>query len=222
MEISRIIVKRMKSKEKVYTRINTLNEYRDMARRERQFEEGLLGKSRDRENIWSGEAFAEWVTPMAETTQALRAGQRAQLERFLGPYPPGLLAQVAQARRTKWENKTREKERERRGEVLKSTRRRQRKGLPAHLLSKLSKDQIEKELTVRRSIAEVGYVGQLKRDKGWKVRTPKKGGNPGETWSIIDGAWTSDDKESELKQGVQEMKADIRSRQRSSMEKTDT
>ncbi|KAG7097191.1 hypothetical protein E1B28_004563 [Marasmius oreades] len=193
MEISRIMVKRMKQREKRFAKLNTLSEYRDMARREREFEEGLIGKHVDGDKaVWGGKAFKDWAVQLSESSKTIYADLTRQTEKFLAPYPPELLEQVAEARRNKIENKTREHERERRGEILKSTFRRQRRGLPAHLLSRLTKDQVEQELIVRRSVAEVGYIGQLKQKKGWKLRTPKDEGKSEEkVWSVIDGTWTS-------------------------------
>ncbi|KAL0580756.1 hypothetical protein V5O48_001221 [Marasmius crinis-equi] len=205
MEISRIILKRIKAKQKNIEKVHTMNQYKDMARLEREFEQGLLGKEPEK-MIWGGDAYRDWITPLAETTREIHAKGRARVERFLAPYPPELVAQTKQARRDKVENKTKERERERRGEVLPRTLRRQRKGLPAHLLTKLTKDQINKELIVQRSPAEVGYVGQLKQEKGWKLRTPKEGVSSGETWSVVDGTWTSAEKEEKFRKELQEIR----------------
>lgn len=57
-----------------------------------------------------------------------------------------------------------------------------------HLLSTLSKEQIRKELIVQRSVAEVGYVGLLKKRKGWKLREPKEKVE-GKEWSVEDAEW---------------------------------
>lgn len=63
--------------------------------------------------------------------------------------------------------------RERRGEVLKKTLRRARKGPPAHVLNVMTEE--EKHLDrVSRSTSEVGYVAQAKIKLGWKLKDPEK------------------------------------------------
>lgn len=108
--------------------------------------------------------------------------------RNLRPVPQKLLDQVREARRNKIANKTKERERERRGEVLRITRKRWRKNLTPHLLATLSEKQKEEELTVQRSIAEVGYIGLLKKRKGWKLKEPKPSVE-GKQWSVEDAEW---------------------------------
>jgi len=78
---------------------------------------------------------------------------------------------VQQARRVKIENKTREKEREHRGEVLKITLKRMRKGLPAALLDRFSPKRIEIE-RIKRLASEGGYTGRAKSEAGMKLKNP--------------------------------------------------
>ena len=80
---------------------------------------------------------------------------------------------------TKIRNKTREKERERRGEILKSTLRRQRKGPPAHILAKMSPERRRMD-KVARSLSEVGYVALVKRRLGMRLKDPDAGLELGE------------------------------------------
>jgi hypothetical protein len=100
-------------------------------------------------------------------------------ERANRPFPPELLEQIFEARRTKIRNKTREKERERRGEILKSTLRRQRKGPPAHILAKMSPKRRRMD-RVARSLSEVGYVALVKRRLGMRLKDPDAGLELGE------------------------------------------
>lgn len=73
--------------------------------------------------------------------------------RLKSKYTPHLLAHIKQARRNKIVNKTRERQRERAGEVLKSTLRRRRKGVPAHIWAKMTdKDKLRDRL--RRQIVK--------------------------------------------------------------------
>ena len=112
---------------------------------------------------------------MREIDETFRRDQ----ERANRPFPPELLEQVIDARRTKIRNKTREKERERRGEILKSTLRRQRKGPPAHILAKMSPKRRRMD-KVARSLSEVGYVALVKRRLGMRLKNPDAGFELGE------------------------------------------
>lgn len=84
-----------------------------------------------------------------------------------------MLDQIKSARREKNANKMREHLRERRGEVLKKTVRRARKGPPAHVLCLMTEE--EKHLDkVSRTTSEVGYAAQAKIKLGWKLKNPEK------------------------------------------------
>lgn len=88
---------------------------------------------------------------------------------------PELVAAVKQARREKVANKTRERERERRGEILPCTLKRARKGPPAHVLTRMSDLERRMDKVARRSVSEVGYVGATKRRLGWKLKDGGEG-----------------------------------------------
>jgi transposase len=81
-----------------------------------------------------------------------------------------MIEQIQAARREKIINKTREKERELRGEVLPRTLRRARKSVPSFMLHKLSSEQMKLDRIARSSISEVGYVGYAKKMRGWKLK----------------------------------------------------
>lgn len=100
-------------------------------------------------------------------------------ERANRSFPPELLEAIIEARRTKIRNKTHEKERERRGEILESTLRRQRKGPPAHILAKMSPERRRMD-KVARSLSEVGYVALVKRRLGMRLKDPEAGLELGE------------------------------------------
>ena len=72
-----------------------------------------------------------------------------------------------------------EKKTERRGEVLKSTLRRQRKGPPAHILAKMSPERREMD-KFSRNLSEVGYVALVKRRLGFKLKDSEAGFELGE------------------------------------------
>lgn len=87
-------------------------------------------------------------------------------------YPADMLEAIKQARRDKIQNKTRELDRERRGEVLRRTVRRRNKGPPAHVLATMSTEERRMD-KIARSVSEVGYVGMVKRKLGWKLKDPE-------------------------------------------------
>jgi len=97
---------------------------------------------------------------------------RRDTERASTPYPPAMLDAIKQARREKIANKTRERERERRGEILRRTVLRRNKGPPAHVLRRMTEEERKMDKVVR-SVSEVGYVAQVKRKLGFKLRDPE-------------------------------------------------
>lgn len=100
-----------------------------------------------------------------------------------------MLSTLLAARREKVRNKTSERERERRGEVLQSTLRRRRKGPPAHVLDRMSEEERKRD-KVLRGVSEVGYVGMLKSKAGRKMRDPGM-------WRRLEGETAEDDQKAE-------------------------
>lgn len=96
------------------------------------------------------------------------------------PYPPEMLEAIKQAKREKVANKTRELQREARGEVLRRTIFRNRAGPPAHVLVKMTPLEKHLDKVSRSNVGEVGYVGMAKRKLGWKLRDP-------EAWKVENG-----------------------------------
>lgn len=92
-------------------------------------------------------------------------------QRAVTPPSDEMLAVIKEARREKIRNKTHEKERERRGEVLKSTLRRRRKRPPAHVISRMS-DTDRRRDQIARGVSEVGYVGMVKDLLGRRMKNP--------------------------------------------------
>ena len=105
---------------------------------------------------------------------------RRDSERLQTPPSPSLLKQAKAARRFKVENKTRERLREERGEVLNATIRRARKRPPPHVLAQMTEEQKRLDAVARSSVSEVGYVGYVKRKLGWKLRNP-------DAWKVEEG-----------------------------------
>lgn len=94
------------------------------------------------------------------------------VDRSLTPYDPEMLGAIKRARREKIINKTRERERERRGVILPRTIRRRNQGPPAHILARMTSEQRHMDKVVRH-VSEVGYVGQVKRKLGFRLRDPE-------------------------------------------------
>lgn len=109
------------------------------------------------------------VRPLWEARQQLAALLARDDARQRMPISPELQEMVRAARREKIANKTRERMRERRGEILPRTLKRARQGPPAHVLVHMSPAQRHVDKVVR-GVGEVGYVGMLKRRMGMKLR----------------------------------------------------
>jgi methyl coenzyme M reductase gamma subunit len=90
------------------------------------------------------------------------------------------LKAVANARREKFTNKRRERNREKRGEILRRTIKRRNQGPPAHVLQNMTQEQREMD-RISRSVSEVGYVAMVKRRLGWKLKNP-------EAWKVEIGS----------------------------------
>jgi hypothetical protein len=128
------------------------------------------------ERCFSEPHFDAWHAPIASRLEQLHAAFQRDTLRATRPPPPELLRQLKAARREKVENKTRERVRQARGEVLMATRRRARLGFPAHVLARWTPEARRANLLARRSVGEVGYVGQVKRALGYGV--PLEGDDP--------------------------------------------
>ncbi|KIY70791.1 hypothetical protein CYLTODRAFT_419465, partial [Cylindrobasidium torrendii FP15055 ss-10] len=149
----------------------------------------------NKETQFYASASESWLSPLKKQENHIKKWYTATRVRKDTPIPLPLFKQVFIARRTRVENKTRERERERKGEVLKSTLRRRRQGPPPHQLATLGKSNIERDKYVRRGISEVGYLGMVKQNMGFNLkrkdgdtRRTKKGV---ETWSVLEGRWIS-------------------------------
>lgn len=82
-------------------------------------------------------------------------------ERARSVFSPKMVDMVKQARRCKIENKTRERKRERQGEVLTKTLRRTRKRPPPHVAIKMTAEQLRDD-AIMREASQGGYSGRVK------------------------------------------------------------
>ena len=115
--------------------------------------------------------LAAWCAPLTSRLEQLQTSFELDARRAARPPPAELLLQLRAARREKIANKTRERAREARGEVLMATRRRARLGFPAHVLARWTPAVRKAKLLARRCVGEVGYVGIVKRALGYGVRS---------------------------------------------------
>ncbi|KAI9448814.1 hypothetical protein BJY52DRAFT_1310440 [Lactarius psammicola] len=145
-----------------------LSQLQDL-RIEARFEDKLAATGAPFVHSFSGPHLAAWNAPLDASLAELQAAFERDNARAMRPTPPELLKQLKAARREKIANKTREREREARGEVLMATRRRERLGFPAHVLARWSPKERKANLLARHSVGEVGYVGQVKRALGYKI-----------------------------------------------------
>jgi hypothetical protein len=136
---------------------------------EARFEGRLAAKGAHFEKCFDGLHQAEWGAPLNSCLAEIQASFKRDTARAARPTPPDLLAQLKAARREKVANKTRERERQMRGEVLSATRRQSRLGFPAHVLARWDPKMRKAKLIARCSVGEVGYVGQVKRALGYRI-----------------------------------------------------
>ncbi|KAK7471031.1 hypothetical protein VKT23_002446 [Stygiomarasmius scandens] len=197
--ISGMILKRMKARERRFMRSQELGEMKNLIKEESFFE-----RQAPNLNVYSGEAYPEWVLPISQTRMEIFNVTAGVLERMMRPFPEALLDQVREARRNKIVNKTKELQRERRGEVITRTLKRRRKGLPAHVWDKLSDKERRAQLIIQRSASEVGYVGMLKKERGWKLKEPTDKVE-GKSWSVEEGRWISKEDDETLEAALREI-----------------
>ncbi|KAF8516851.1 hypothetical protein BU17DRAFT_50473 [Hysterangium stoloniferum] len=191
MHVSGMIHKRRKVRERRAERQEHWASFKDDLRLEAAFESGLY---QDAEK--SGLEFERiydnadaWHQPIDQVLASIQASYDLDEERAKTPYSPALLELVTEARREKIRNKTRERERERRGLVTSSTIKRMRKGPPAHILSRLTPEGRRIDAMLRMP-SEGGYTGKIKREAGMKLKD-------NETWKLEDGdpcTWAELDK----------------------------
>lgn len=108
--------------------------------------------------------------PVRNARRTIQDSFNRDLARLTGPCPPSLTDRLKAARHELTVNKTKERQREGRGEVLKRTIRRARTGPPIQSLDRMSKERLKMDKIARSSVSEVGYIGETKRRLGWKLK----------------------------------------------------
>ncbi|KAI9430536.1 hypothetical protein H4582DRAFT_2086751 [Lactarius indigo] len=167
--ISGMIHKRRVARSKRVERQRALFSRLEDLRIEAQFEDKLAKTGASFVPSFSNPHLAAWRSPLDASLAKIGAAFERDTARAALPTPPDLVRQLKAARREKVANKTRERQREARGEVLTATRLRSRLGFPADVLVRWSPEERKANLLARRSVGEVGYVGQVKRALGYKI-----------------------------------------------------
>ncbi|GLB40306.1 putative complex I LYR family protein [Lyophyllum shimeji] len=171
--ITSMIRKRRAARERQMLKLAELQESLNDIWHEAKFEAGvarLAGKADSFTPVFASHV-QDWSQPLETLRRDIRETFPRAQQRRDEPYPPEMLDAIMAARREKIANKTRERERERRGEILRRTILRQNKGPPAHVLSMMTPEQRKMD-KIARSVSEVGYVARVKRKLGFKLRKP--------------------------------------------------
>jgi hypothetical protein len=169
--VTGMIISRLKARTRRTARQLELFAVSEDLRLEAQFEAALAARvGRD--------AFApafdgqekDWAQPVQAELQETFDGFARDEARKRRPFPPEMLRQIRAAKRERIRNKRNELVREKAGERTLSARIRIRKSYPVGAMANWSEQRKREMLLVRRNISEVGYVGELKRKMGWKIR----------------------------------------------------
>ncbi|KAF8071824.1 hypothetical protein FPV67DRAFT_1412243 [Lyophyllum atratum] len=196
--ITSMIHKRRMARERQALRLLDLRESINDLKLEAEFETGvakLAGSDKTFMPVFASH-IKEWMEPLEEQRNSIHQTFPRGIQRRDAPYPPEMLEAIMAARREKIANKTRERERERRGEVLRRTILRQNKGPPAHVLAMMTPERRKMD-KIARSVSEVGYVAQVKRKLGFKLRNP-------DAWKAELGAPEDKDRLDRLSQEIRE------------------
>src|SRR5712671_5393348 len=167
--ISGMIHKRRVARMRRVERQRALSSQIQDLRVEAKFEGNLAANGEQFDLCFSGSHLPAWRSPLESSLEEIHAAFGRDAARASRPTPQHLLRQLKAARREKIANKTRERERQMRGEVLSATRRRSCLGFPAHVLALWSPEARKANLLARRSVGKVGYVGQVKRALGYRI-----------------------------------------------------
>ncbi|KAI0357526.1 hypothetical protein OH77DRAFT_1399072 [Trametes cingulata] len=172
LHITGMIVYRRKARGRRQIRQEMLQEQTQFLQAEHTFEAGLAKRAEPGsfERTYTDD-FNSWRAPINADLKAMAECSKREWERLNAPYPPELLELLKAARREKIANKTRERERERRGEMTNRLLKQMRKSPPAHILVFMS-DKRRRMDAIARGASEVGYVGKVKRALGYKLRNP--------------------------------------------------
>ncbi|KAJ8468891.1 hypothetical protein ONZ51_g9350 [Trametes cubensis] len=138
LHITGMISARRKVRQRRLDRYDALQNEKAFLDFESNFEHALAANAGSPfERVYSDELI-NWRAPLIDELRAIGHGFHIERVRSSMPYPPEMLEQIRAARREKIANKTRERERERRGEMTNRLLKRMRQRPPAHRLSQMS------------------------------------------------------------------------------------
>ncbi|KAJ7588051.1 hypothetical protein C8J56DRAFT_940790 [Mycena floridula] len=217
-------VNRLKTLERRVEKTQQLTALRDLGRLEQEFERAV-----QRDSDW---VSSDWTMIPENSIKAIQQLFKQFARRASAPFPPALLDQVKQARREKIANKTKERTRERRGEILPVTLKRARQRPTAHVLSLMTEQQKKEDELMRQNVTEVGYLGVLKARHGWKVHQGRSWGleakkeveletSRGRKWSVEDGEWVSESEKQALERKLKEVRRENKRRRRAEASQTE-
>ncbi|KAG9006992.1 hypothetical protein FRB93_008258 [Tulasnella sp. JGI-2019a] len=170
IHITMMIRRRRDARERRFTRSRVNVDWRQDLLAERHFET-LLHHSHPSPKVLPTPVYEDrsWEESLDSHGQAMKESAQREENRARMKFSPALLELAKQARREKIINKTKEKQRERGGEILNRTKLRMRQGLPAHLISIRGKKGVAMDKVVK-SPSEGGYAGMIKRRSGMKTK----------------------------------------------------
>ncbi|KAF8334247.1 uncharacterized protein EI90DRAFT_2970660 [Cantharellus anzutake] len=162
VDVTMMISKRVKARARRQVAFESIQSTKEDVRLECSFEGRLKAEAARLgfESSWEP-YFGDlrgWLEPLRQHEKSLQASFELDTERASSKFSPELLERIKDARRNLINNKTRERERERRGEVLMATLRRMRQGPPPHVLTRMS----EKDKREDKILREVGAGGYSK------------------------------------------------------------
>ncbi|KIJ51286.1 hypothetical protein M422DRAFT_158593 [Sphaerobolus stellatus SS14] len=171
IHISAMIYSRRKARERRMALQDELSWNVKQLHAEHKFEANLYNEVR-RKGLTFERVYDDvkaWEEPLQERLRDIHASYERESARSKLPYTLELLETVKDARRMRIENKTRERARERRGEVLPITLERMRGQPPAYLMEKMTPRQREID-RIKRLPSEGGYTGRIKSEAGMKLK----------------------------------------------------
>ncbi|KAG9035009.1 hypothetical protein FS837_002072 [Tulasnella sp. UAMH 9824] len=163
-----MIRRRRDARQRRLDRSEVYKEWREYLAQERSFEEQLQKRTRGKP-LDAEFRDPSWVKNADAHIGSVMASVRREEDMAKMKISPELWAIVKQARREKIANKTREKERERRGELTNHAVKRMRQGLPAHLISTRGPSGVERDKWIK-DPSEGGYAGRMKKASGMKLK----------------------------------------------------
>ncbi|KAI0754714.1 hypothetical protein C8Q80DRAFT_1093371 [Daedaleopsis nitida] len=174
LHITGMITARRAARERRMAKHDILQDQMRLLNSEMQFERDLANAATQEgqtvERVFTDDAVA-WRAPIKDVMDGISDSFDRERARLQQPYPPEMLEAIKEARREKVRNQTRERMRWRRGEVTNRLLKRMRQGPPAHVLA-LMTDKQRRMDRIARGAGEAGYVAQVKRRLGHKMRDP--------------------------------------------------